>query len=174
MEAVKVAPRSLKVIDLPVNPLEASAFAPFGQIIGPSKDGRPFGPEDAQLELSRGIPRFYIMSLRQREYRFQHITRHLNVTQCLASVGGKPWLLAVAPPNDPDDIAKMPDPMQIRAFKVPGTVAVKLHRSTWHIGPFCLEPNVDFFNLELADTNQVDHTSCHLDRDYGMEFRLVE
>lgn len=33
-------------------------FAEFGQVIEASPDGEEFGPHDAQLDLSRGIPRF--------------------------------------------------------------------------------------------------------------------
>ena len=33
------------------------SFASFGQVITASPDGDEFGPHDAQLDLSRGIPR---------------------------------------------------------------------------------------------------------------------
>lgn len=36
-------------------------FRPYGQVIFPSQDGKPFGADDAQLILDRGTPRFYIM-----------------------------------------------------------------------------------------------------------------
>jgi ureidoglycolate lyase len=166
--------RPLEIVDLPLQPLEAAAFAPFGQVIAPTCDGRPFGPDDAQLELNRGIPRFYMMTLKRRDLVFNVITRHLSVTQCLASVGGTAWLMAVAPPNDPDDPSKMPDLTAIKAFLIPGTVAIKLHRSTWHAGPFFKDPALDFLNLELSDTNRVDHFSCQLDRKFRLQFRLVE
>jgi ureidoglycolate lyase len=91
------------------------------------------------------------------------------VTQCLASVGGKPWLLAVAPPNDPDNPKGEPDLDKIVGFRIPGDVGVKLHRSTWHAGPYFDGPRADFFNLELADTNKVDHFSVRLDRLHGVE-----
>jgi len=169
--AAALAP-STKLIDLPVHELTPAAFAPFGQVVAPSADGKNFDAEDAQLELSRGTPRFYIMSLDHRDLTFTVITRHLSVTQVLASVGGKPWLIAVAPPNDPDDKTKMPDPARIMAFRVPGTLAIKLHRSTWHAGPFFDGPTCDFFNLELSDTNVTDHFSCRLDQTYGMAFRF--
>jgi ureidoglycolate lyase len=174
MADASAAPRPIEIVDLPVQPLEASAFAPFGQIIAPTVDGKPFGPDDAQLELDRGTPRFYMMTLKRREPIFNVLTRHLSVTQCLASVGGKSWLMAVAPPNDPDDPSKMPDPIAIKAFLIPGTVAIKLHRSTWHAGPFIKDPTVDFLNLELSDTNRVDHFSCRLDREFGLQFRFAE
>ena len=162
-----------RVIDLPVQPITAAAFAPFGTLIEPCEDGKMFGPDEAQLVLDRGTPRFYIMRLYRRPPGFRQITRHLAVTQCLASVGGGSWIIAVAPPRDPDDAAAEPDPAAIRAFDVPGNVAISLHRSTWHAGPFFDAPNMDFYNLELADTNQVDHHNCLLDKRYGVVMRFA-
>lgn len=163
----------LRTVDLPVQALTGAAFAPFGTVIEPGDDGQPFGPQDAVLELSRGTPRFYVMRLRQRPLAFTQITRHRAVTQCLASANARPWLLAVAPPAAPDDASAEPDPAAIRAFRVPGGVAVALHRSTWHAGPYFDGTTHDFFNLELADTNQVDHHDCRLDRRFGLRFRFV-
>jgi ureidoglycolate lyase len=172
-EAAVAIVKDVTVVELPVQPLTAAAFAPFGQVLEPTPDGRDFGAVDAQLELSRGIPRFYILSLvGPRQPRFKYITRHMAVTQCLASVGGKPWLIAVAAPNDPDNPKAKPDPKAIKAFHVPGTLGIKLHRSTWHAGPFFAGPAADFFNLELSNTNHVDHYPVYLDKEFGMEFRF--
>lgn len=161
-------------MDLPVEPITADAFKPFGTLIEAAEDGKLFGPDEAQLQITQGIPRFYVMRLHGRPKVFNRITRHLQVTQCLASVGGRPWLLAVAPPDQPDAADGEPDPTAIRAFRIPGDVAVALHRSTWHAGPYFDEPVQDFFNLELADTNQVDHHNCLLDRRFGLTFRFVD
>lgn len=155
-----------------VQPLDPDAFEPFGQVIAAGEDGVPFGPDDARLELSKGTPRFYIMRLHGKGMRFRQITRHRDVTQCLASVGGPSWLIAVAPPFALDDPDAQPDMDDIRAFEVPGTVAIKLHCGTWHAGPFFEEQEMSFFNLELADTNQVDHHNCYLDRRYGTVFEF--
>ena len=86
------------VVDLRIQPLTAEAFAPFGSVMAALPDGVPFGPADAPLDLSQGTPRFYVMQLETRGRTVTAITRHRRVTQALASVGGKPWLLAVAPP----------------------------------------------------------------------------
>lgn len=158
---------TIPVRPIAVHPLEAAAFAPFGKVIAPSKDGVPFGPHDAQLDLSQGTPRFYIMRLPGRGLRFNLITRHRQVTQCLASVGGRPWFIAVAPPDGLDDPDAQPPLEAIRAFAIPGDTAIMLNKGTWHAGPFFTEDEISFFNLELADTNLVDHHSCHLDRTYG-------
>lgn len=167
-----VAAGGIRIVDLDITPVSSREFAAFGTVIEATYDGKPFGPDEAQLDLARGTPRFYIMRLDPRPLAFSSITRHRAVTQCLASADGRAWLLAVAPPDAADDPDAEPDPSRIRAFSVPPGIAVALHRSTWHAGPFFEGGSMDFFNLELADTNQVDHHSCHLGRRFGMEFRF--
>lgn len=147
------------------------AFAPYGDVIAAGEDGMPFGDHDAQLDLTRGTPRFYIMRLSNRGLGFDRITRHSLVTQCLASVGGAEWFIAVAPPSTNHD--DEPTPKDIKAFRVPGDVAVKLHVGTWHVGPFFTAEEVSFFNLELADTNIVDHQNCELTARYGTAMELT-
>ena len=67
-------------------PIDAESFALLGQVIAPGEDGALFGPDDAQLVLSNGTPRLYIMR-RSRGLAFDRITRHVRVTQCLAADG---------------------------------------------------------------------------------------
>lgn len=48
----------------------------------------------------------------------------------------------------------LPPPVEsVRVFRMEGPVIVKLHRGTWHAGPLFTTPAMDFYNLELADTN---------------------
>lgn len=154
---------------LPIQPLTPETFAPFGQVIYPSADGTPYGPDDAQLDLTQGTPRFYIMRLESRGRHFSHITRHQACTQCLGALHGQAWLMAVAPPG-PDD---HPDPMYITAFRIPGDCFIKLAVGTWHAGPYFDQPTVDFYNLELSDTNVVDHHTCDLQATFGLSFAIV-
>jgi ureidoglycolate hydrolase len=152
--------------------LTPEAFAPYGQIIAATEDGTPFGADDAQLDLCHGTPRFYIMRLDARPLEVQRITRHLKVTQCLASVGGKPWWLVVAPPTPETATGQTPAIDTIRAFNVGGDVAVKLHLGAWHAGPYFTGSSASFFNLELSDTNLIDHHSLNLSETYGHTFSL--
>ena len=161
-----------RVVSIQLSSICAEGFTSFGEVITPSTDGSPFGPPDAQLVLTNGTPRLYIMRLKRRGLAFDRITRHVRVTQCLAAIGGGEWLLAVAPPLAPDDRAAMPDPASIQAFRISGPVGVKLHRGTWHAGPFFTAPEMDFLNLELADTTETDHVDCHLGWDHGVTFRF--
>ena len=162
----------LPIRDLPARPITREAFAPFGDLIAPMDDGGSFGPKDAALDLTRGTPRLYIMRLSRRGLVFRQITRHCKVTQCLAALGGKSWLMAVAPPKSVDDPTAEPALADIAAFIIPGSVAIKLHRGTWHAGPFFEDEAIDFLNLELSDTNEADHQDSHLDQRFGFALRF--
>jgi ureidoglycolate hydrolase len=149
-------------------PITAESFQPYGQVIFAAEDGKTYDREDAQLLLGNGIPRLYIMRLHHRGRRFSHITRHQKCTQCLGSLEGQPWLLAVAPPCN----LESPVLKAIAAFQVPGNCFVKLEVGTWHAGPYFDQNTVDFYNLELSDTNIADHDTCNLRKLYDIEFTI--
>ncbi len=159
--------------DLPAQALTPEAFAPYGTVVPPMDDGVPFGPRDAGLYLSGGTPRFYAMRLPNRGLIFSRINRHRNVTQVLASAGGLPWLIAVAPPPAVDAVDAEPALEDIRAFRVPGDAGIMLLRGAWHAGPLFEAAEQSFFNLELSDTNVTDHWNCDLDKRYGVGFRVL-
>jgi ureidoglycolate hydrolase len=154
---------------LPAIPITSDAFRPFGQLIQASADGKPFDTEDAQLQLQNGIPRFYIMRLKQRGRHFHTITRHHNCTQCLGSLEGKEWLMAVAPPSG----RAYPAIDEVLAFRIPGNCFIKLEVGTWHAGPYFDGDVVDFYNLELSDTNITDHDTCNLRDQFGIDFTII-
>lgn len=140
---------------LPVVPVTRENFAPFGEFVTGTA-----GCNDAAIDLSQGRPRFYVMRLSHQPGLFDRITRHRRVTQCLGALMGSAWWIAVAPPSP---AAARADPATIAAFRIPGDGFIRLHAGTWHAGPYFAEPFVDFFNLELADTNETDHDSCALE-----------
>lgn len=158
--------RTQQLIAQPITP---EAFHPYGQAIFATEDGAAYGPDNAQLQLDQGIPRFYIMRLEQMGRHFSRITRHQQCTQCLGSLAGKPWLMAVAPPGD----APQPTLDEITAFQISGDCFIKLEVGTWHAGPHFDTNFIDFYNLELSDTNQVDHDTCNLIDLYNVEFHIT-
>jgi ureidoglycolate hydrolase len=161
--------QSSTIHQLNTQPITPAAFRPYGQLIQASDDGKAFDPEDAQLQLQNGIPRFYIMRLKNRGQKFYKITRHQRCTQCLGSLEGKEWLIAVAPSSN----QKQPAIEDMVAFKIPGNCFIKLEVGTWHAGPYFTSDVVDFYNLELSDTNLTDHDTCDLRQTYGIEFELI-
>lgn len=160
---------------LEVRPLTPEAFAPYGEVIAPLKTGGQgaetgYDPEtsarEARLVLGNGEPRLWLMQLPHVGLAFSRIARHRRVTQCLGSLGGKEWLIGVAPPGDLDDAAR-PRLEDIAAFRIPGDRLVKLHVATWHAGPHFVHDECLFFNLENLDTNRRDFHAVPL----GVECR---
>ncbi len=45
-----------------------------------------------------------------------------------------------------------PSPDDVTVFRIDGPQFVKLHRGTWHVGPLFTVPMMDFYNLELSNT----------------------
>ncbi|CAK9139750.1 unnamed protein product [Ilex paraguariensis] len=160
------------VVKLDLIEATPETFKEFGQVIEASPDGEEFGPRDAQLDLSQGIPRFHIMHLEDRKLKFSSITHHASVTQCLGSIGGHVWYLGVARTSiveDPSEIKGVngaevvksrcghfylpPAVDDVLVFRVSGPKFLKLNRGTWHAGPLFKEDSMDFYNLELSNTN---------------------
>ena len=161
---------SKTIQQLAPRPISADNFHPYGQVIFPSQDGKPYDALDAQLILDRGTPHFYIMQLHGRGMRFHEIERHLQSTQCLGSLEGKEWLIAVCPPNNELDVPNLAD---IVAFRVPGNCFIKLNLGTWHAGPYFESSIVNFYNLELSDTNVVDRFTHNSLTSRNLEFEFV-
>ncbi|KAH8497239.1 hypothetical protein H0E87_019790 [Populus deltoides] len=185
-----------------VKPIEATpeSFKEYGQVLEASPDGEEFGPKDAQLNLSQGIPRgqrilgpscahsrrmFYIMKLEKRSLKFSTITHHAKVTQCLGSIGGGVWYLGVAKPsivetkeNAGSDAMQSkcghfyvpPAVDKVQVFRISGSKFIKLNIGTWHAGPLFKPETMDFYNLELSDTNVVDHTTHNFKQQDGIVF----
>ena len=154
---------------LPAEWITPEKFRPYGQVIFASADAKSFDADDAQLNLANGIPRFYIMRLEKKGRKFGKSTRHVQCSQCLGSLEGKDWLMAVAPPSEDDK----PSLENLTAFRIPGNCFIKLDVGTWHAGPYFDADFVDFYNLELSDTNVVDHFSFDFVKHHNLEFEIV-
>lgn len=148
-------------------PLDAAAFAPFGQVLSSERDGTAV----STIEL-RGSETFAlnILSYERRPLRCDHLNAHHKATQALVALGGKPTLLVVAPAGVVfDHRAAL---ATVRAFICDGTAAVNLSLGTWHWGPYPLSDRVDLLNLQgagFADDNEV----AHLERDLGVTIEVM-
>ena len=152
----------------------AEGFARFGRLVGPLPDGAGYeaglaAGREARLVLDRGQPRFYIMRLPAKGLGFDRITHHKACTQCLGGLGPEPWYMAVAEASEVG-----PSETDLHAFRIPPGVFVQLDEGTWHAGPlFGGNAERDFYNLELTDTNQVDHHNHVYGRE-GLTFKVVD
>ena len=117
--------RAPRVTTIPAQSLERKAFVPYGEIIfaraaGTQFDNNHYDPEisaeEPSLTLTNGTPRLWIMRLKKNGLVFSKMARHRRVTQCLGSLQGKEWFVAVAPPNDLAD-GTCPELARIAAFR---------------------------------------------------------
>src|SRR4029079_11103629 len=162
------------VTTIPARPLDAKSFAPYGEVIYPRAAGsqfdiNPYDPEtstdEPSLTLTNGTPRLWIMCLKKNGLAFSKMARHRRVSQCLGSLQGKEWFIAVAPPNDLADGTR-PDLARLAAFRIPGDCLIKLHVAAWHAGPQFLHDECLFFNLENLDTNKRDFDAYDLPNEF--------
>jgi len=162
----------IKTIKLKPIPVTSESFRPFGQVCGAEHDGKMYDKDDAQLVLDKGTPRFYIMRLPRRGLKFHRITYHAKCTQCLGVLNpiGR-WFMAVAKPSG--SVEAYPKLEDLTVFEIPHGVFVKMEPGTWHAGPLFFEHEfMDFYNLELNDTNVTDHNTHDYKKHSGTEFEL--
>jgi len=138
-------------------PLTASAFGPFGQVVG---------QVECHMELREG-EEFHldVLSYDHRPVRVDHLNRHHRATQALVPLSGKPAVVVVAPPaarfRDDGDLRTL------RAFVMDGASGINLGLGVWHEGPFALADRVDLVNVQgrhVEDDNEV----AYLERDLGV------
>jgi ureidoglycolate hydrolase len=159
-----------------VQVLTDEAFAPYGDIIKPRLSGEQFDrahsydPSKEQthvkLVMTNGVPTLRIMDQRLRGLTFSKMARHRKVSQCLGSLQGKEWYMAVAAPTNEDSHPRLED---ITVFRIPGDRIIKLHVGTWHAGPHFKHNECLFLNLENEDTNTRDFQDVVLPQECKIE-----
>ena len=75
---------------------------------------------------------------------------------------GQDWLIVLAPPGETPDLARL------KALRFTGRQALCMLVGTWHAGPLLLAEQCHFLNLELSDTNIVDHETVKLRTSYAL------
>lgn len=164
----------INIVDIKIADVCSEQFQSYGQLIAAQDDGVPYSEKDANIDLTQGIPRVYIMRINRPYSRLVNtINRHVKVTQCLASTDeSRSWVILVARPSHLDIDPTIPDISTLKAFRIPGNIAIKLHHGTWHSGPYTTGKTQNFLNIELSDTNINDRDECLFDRSFGFSIRL--
>lgn len=126
---------------LAVETVTPEAFAPFGQVLSPQGRKRlPINTYGDKLDLYReGFQsdqpiEWFIFDGAKRWNGVLFLERHQQLTQTFIPVGGKGFYTVVAPPGAREENG-FPALSELRAFFVPGDVAIQMHRATWHENP---------------------------------------
>ena len=134
------------MIRLPVEPLTAEAFAPYGRVVE-----RPERPEDAagpgwrwwaETAWLAGDGRPWgvgYLDLRPAEPQFDWAERHLRTQEAVFATSAD-LLVYVAPAEHPEDPARLPALDRFRVFRVPPGAGVVMDRAVWHGAPLAEAP----------------------------------
>jgi ureidoglycolate lyase len=126
-----------------VEPISREAFAPFGDVLA-HQGLTPLGTKlyGDKISTCRGPAfesdqpvEFLLMKSAIRDFRIVYLERHLELTQTFIPLAGNPFVIVVARPNAAEDDG-VPRIDEIKAFQVPGSMGVNIHRGTWHEVPF--------------------------------------
>ena len=118
-----------------VQDLTDEAFTPYGNIIKPRVSGEQFDRAyfydpskectHVNLVMTNGEPTLRIMHQRLRGFAVSKIAPHHRVSQCLGSLQGKEWFMAVAAPTNGDLQPRLED---ITAFRMERPYRCRKHR----------------------------------------------
>lgn len=122
--------------DAPV-PIARSAF--YGDAVELRKPAE-FVADDT-LDIS-------VATVHRRPMRVSWLERHFLHTQAFIPLGGKPFVMVLAPPTAGD----MPDLDAAGALLFDGSAGVALHVGTWHEFPLALEDDTNVIVLIRRDT----------------------
>lgn len=162
----------MKIRRLPIEPMTAEAFAPFGEVIESRERpaaGRRFFPIDFRIE---GRTTVDVIWQPIEGRRFRLLERHFKVTQAFLPLEGAPAVVAVAPPTDPADPDAVPRPEEVRAFLIDPGKGYCYRTGTWHsLDRYLLAPPGASFvilNVDPNPTQVVDYSER-----FGVEFEIA-
>ena len=141
---------------LKIEPIDAAAFAPFGQLLPPAPAGRGRQEliEELQNDRASARPRLSIATTEPKTLPLTalQMERHVHSSQAFAPLDCASYLVMVAPHG----AGGMPDFEKIRAFRVPGDTGINYKADTWHHPLSPLERTGRFAILTFVDGTATD------------------
>jgi ureidoglycolate lyase len=133
--------------------------APFGVILGPDADAPIirsafYGDRLAMKKPAKFVAddtlEITVATLQRRPLQASWMERHFLHTQTFIPLGGKPFLLILAPPNE----APLPDIDSARAILFDGSAGFCMHLGTWHEFPLAVIDDTSLLILIRRDTSR--------------------
>ncbi|HIF08635.1 MAG TPA: ureidoglycolate hydrolase [Sneathiellales bacterium] len=144
---------------LTLEPATAEALAPFGDILG-SAGGVEFGAAgfyDGKVQtcnptkfVSDDDTALTLAKIDRRPFEVRFLEQHFKHTQSFIPLGGKPFVVVMAPPTHTD----LPDIDTVRAFLFDGSAGFNMKIGTWHEFPFAVEDGTEVIVILRNETNR--------------------
>lgn len=142
---------------LGVESADAQTLAPFGTLLGRGAGAPPVPVDFYRGHVRMSYPVAFtcdhpveltLATLTRREPEVRYMERHFQHTQTFIPLGGKPFIVVMAPPNSGD----LPEIDAVRAFRFDGSAGFTLHLGTWHEFPFAIEDETDMVVILSTQT----------------------
>lgn len=123
----------VNILAVKPQPLTEESFAPYGRVIGGGERREPDfnnegGTKGWRHDLQIEKPLYMTLETPPGTRIVSQLECHLNVTQTFLPLGGGPAALVVAKPTHHG----LPEPDDVAAFLLDGSVGYALHVGTWH------------------------------------------
>lgn len=140
---------------LPISPLTQAGFAPFGQVIetaghtpiainqGYCQRFDDLAKLDVTAKQGRPVLSIFRSQALETPLYLHQMERHLLASQAFIPLGGRPWLVVVAPAGK---FARA----QMRGFVASGKQGVNFAPGTWHHFSLALDQSADFLVIDRA------------------------
>lgn len=157
------------VMRLKIEPIDASSFKPFGQLIPPRAPGQ--GRQELIEELQNSRPsaraRLSMTTVEPKPLPLTAVQmeRHVYSSQAFVPVDCASYLVLVAAQGADG----MPDMGKLRAFRAPGDTGINYRPDTWHHPLSALERTGRFAVLTFVDGTAADEQFVDLPQEVVIE-----
>ncbi len=162
----------VREVRVPVAPMTAESFAPYGQVFGLGERGTERVMAGTGFRHEGRVTVSTIWNPAGGQV-FSQLERHFAVTQGFVQLSGALSVICVAPPTDLDDPSALPRPADLRGFLIDPAQGYLFHRGTWHALDRCVleAPGATFviINSDPNPTQLVDYATgeSHMHEDLG-------
>jgi ureidoglycolate lyase len=154
---------------LKIEPIDAAAFMPFGQLLLPLPPGQGRQELLEELQNNRASARVRLsmttVEPKSLPLAARQMERHVHSSQAFVPIDCASYLVLVAP-HGPDE---MPDLGKLRAFRVPGDTGINYRADTWHHPLSALERTGRFAVLTFIDGTAADEQFVDLPHEVIIE-----
>jgi ureidoglycolate lyase len=133
---------------LTVKKATPEALADYGQVLGYNADIEPMPIDfyDGTVKVRRVVDfvsdeqtELPLVTVQKRPYEVRWMERHFKHTQTFIPLGGVPFVVVMAPPNE-NEIADLD---QVEAFLFDGSAGFTMKLGTWHEFPFAVQDDTN-------------------------------
>lgn len=156
-------------MQLDVEELTGTAFAPFGRVIArPERERDAEGPgwrwwAETAFVSGDGRPvGIGYLDLEPTEPAFDWAERHMRTQEAVFATSSD-LLLYAGPADHPEEPGRLPPLERFRAFRVPAGAGVVMDRGVWHGAPFTSDRPAAATVLLLEGTGRTDVTVVRFD-----------